>query len=1177
MKSANTLLLVLFSTVSMWAQFPVANFNINASSCLNENLLIDNNSSNADMYEWDFCLGDFSQLPLIQTNLSSNISVVNGLKIIEDSGVFYGFGLNNTKLYRFDFGTDISNMSPVVTDLGDLGVISNVEGIDIVKEGTQWVGITGFGIASNGGNFIRLVWTDLNLPPTAESIGNFGFTGRVREVQLLRQGSNYIMAAPYWNDNELIRIDFGNSMLNTPSMTDVYSSPTLENVSRPIGMSIVKKQGNWQVIVGSILTKTISLFDLGSDLLSPTTHVKSETFASFNNLTKVKVIRDGTNYYGFVSTSNGVLRLIDLKTLDVTDTFEEVVIADMPIVSGIDIIKKGSSHYVFGVQTKLQRLFFESICHSSTSYSSLEVPNLSFLQSANYDIDLIVRDNQGNFDFITKTIAVSGDQTPSIASSSQNVCLSNPINFTSSSDQTITTYTWNFGDTNTSSDPNPSHTYSTTGEYEVMVDVTSSNGCHNFTKQMITVYDEPVPNFTLPSGATCTNEDYTFVNNTIDNFDGNLTYEWQVDDQIVGTQRELTHQFVSEGAKEIKLIASISGCDIEQVQNIANVSLGAVPLYSYDVNNTCLSDPISFINQSTGTGITDYMWNFGDSNTSTEVNPSHTYSTVGTHQVSLEVINAAGCVTTYQEEVIVQSLPNTDFLAELACTNDETQFSDLSMVDNANITTWDWNFGDISSGSANVSSEENPTHIFSNTGDFDVTLSATSNFGCESTTVETVTVLEGPEVDFEVDFKCVGDAFLFSDTSVPNSGGRIISRAWNINGGVYTVQNPSHTFSSAGTFAATLTIRSNNLCTISSTQMITVNELPTVDFSLNSNCANTEVSLEDQSILMNDDIVNWQWTVNGQDAGNTLDISYVFDQAGTQQIELRIITERGCIISKSENIEFFDLPTADFEPSPQYSSSPAMINFNNISKNAISYEWNFGDGNTNSIETSPNHTYTDLGSYDVSLTAHSAEGCTDDIIKQIHVVNPQIDLSIDEITTFNNGENLLLTISNKGTVPVNELTATVSLNNKISIKETFDLNILPNQTSISRSLSFAIPENGRIEFLCISLSTSEGVDINSNDNTHCINIDSDFEILDPFPSPVSRQEVVTLPLIGEKNDKVTIALMNASGKQFFLKNTTLSQTGLNNFDFSLFSLKPGIYFIRVQFVEISKSFRIFVN
>ncbi len=188
-----------------------------------------------------------------------------------------------------------------------------------------------------------------------------------------------------------------------------------------------------------------------------------------------------------------------------------------------------------------------------------------------------------------------------------------------------------------------------------------------------------------------------------------------------------------------------------------------------------------------------------------------------------------------------------------------------------------------------------------------------------------------------------------------------------------------------------------------------------------------------------------------------------------------------------------------------------------------------------------------------------------------------MDLAIDAITTFNNGENLLFTMSNKGTIPVTNITATVSLNNEVTVKETFDLTILPNQTSIPRSLSFAIPDNGNIEFLCISLSTSEGEDINTRDNTQCINIDSDFEILRPYPSPVSREELVTLPIIGMKNDKVTIALMSASGKQFFSEKVTLSQTGLNNIDLSLFSLKPGIYFIQVQSVKTSKSFRIFVN
>lgn len=1169
----SVLLLILFSCRAS-GQIIEANFDVQTNACLDEQVRLTNTSQNATQYKWNFCIGDFSRPPTITKDVSSGTLSGFGMKIVKHDELYYGFSIEKNRLYRLEFGNNLNNQS-VATDLGNLNVLTNAEAIDIVKQGDKWIGFTGFGASGNGGEVIRIVWDDLAEVPTGESLGNFGVGNRIRGLTVVQEGDKNILLMTFYN-GKLSRVDFQDSFLNAPQPEDIYTSNVLENVQFPVALSVFKNGVEWNFVVGSLITKNLSLFTLGSDLLSEPQHVKTQQFDTYAFIAKLKVIREGLNFYTLVSTFNKELHLIDLKQLQASDIFEEIIIADMPIVYGIDIVKEDSKHYVFGVRSKLQRLIFENQCPVIQDFSKEQSPQITYSQPGTYEIDLAVSDANSD-DYLTKIITISNSDAPHITYSSQNICLSTPINFTSSTDQPISVYSWDFGDTNTSPDPNPSHTYSTAGEYEVTLDVESTNGCHNFIKQTIIIYDEPIPDFTLPSGSICTNEDYTFVNSTLDNFDGNLTYEWQVDEKIVSVDRELVYQFATDDAKEIKLITSISGCSIEQVQNIANVNLGAAPSYSYDANNACLDDPITFTNQSTGTEITSYVWDFGDTSGSVDTNPTYSYGAAGTYMVTLQVTNSAGCITSYEDEVTVHSLPITDFSSDLACTEGTTQLSDLSTVDNSNISSWDWNFGDTASGAENVSSDEDPLHTFSDLGDFVVTLSTTTNFGCESSIQKTIQVLESPVVDFDFSVECVGKAFRFSDASVPNMGGSIISRTWDIDGSVYTVQNPSHTFSSAGTFDAILTIQSNNLCSISTAKTITVNQLPTVDFSLSSNCANTEVSIEDESILINDNIVNWQWTVNGKDAGNSSKIMYTFEEAMTQQIELRIITERGCIVSTSKDIEFFGLPVADFQPSLEYSASPAVIDFENNSKNAVSYLWNFGDGSIDSSEKSPSHTFTDLDTYDVSLTVYSSEGCTSEQIKKVDVVIPEIDLAIGEITTFNNGENVLFTMSNYGTLPVTSVTATVTINNEISIKEIFDLTILPDQTVVPKTLSFAIPDGGQIDFMCIELSTGIGSDINPQNNTQCINIEGNFQILDPYPNPASREGLVTISWIGEKNDGVIIRLINTNGKQLISKELTLTQGGLNNVDFSLFSLKPGIYFIEVQSATTIKSIRIFVN
>jgi PKD repeat protein len=758
--------------------------------------------------------------------------------------------------------------------------------------------------------------------------------------------------------------------------------------------------------------------------------------------------------------------------------------------------------------------------------------------------------------------------------------VSSPIDFGSiniSGD--IVSYLWDFGDTNTSTDPSPSYTFAASGDYQIYLTVQSGDGCSNSISKTLTIYNEPAPGFILPVGTICTNEEYTFTNNTIDNFDDNLTYEWQVGGETIGTERELLYKFTSGGAKEVKLITSIPGCSIEQVQSIPDVSEGAIPSFSFDTENTCLGDPISFIDQSVGTDITSYAWDFGDMTTATGMSPMHAYETVGEYMVSLQVTNVSGCITNYQEPITIHSLPVADFTAELACTEQTTLLTDDSNVDNANIELWDWDFGDVSSGGENISSKEAPVHTFPEAGEYNVSLSVTSNFGCEMSVEKLVEVLESPIADFNADIQCLGNLTTFFDESTPNIEGIIESRVWNINGVVYTDVNPSHLFDSPGTYDVSLTIKSDNRCAVSTTRQIVIYELPTADFELSSNCVDTEVSLVDMTSLDDDgdNFFNRQWTINGVSVGNGPTINYTFDESGSYNIALRVITGKGCIVDKSMDIDIYDLPEASFEVSEEYSAVPALIQFENNSLNAMNSKWTFGDGSSVNNETSPSHSYTDLGTYEIMLEVESPEGCFDEQAKQIYVVDPKVDLSIDEITTFNDQKQILFMMSNKGTLPITNVTAKVTFNSELSLEENFTTNILPGQESVARTLNFSIPDNAKIEYMCIELFPSQGGDLNLDDNTQCINIAGNFQTLNPYPSPISRDQTLTIPFIGDKGNAITIGVMNASGKQFLSQEIELAQDGLNNVGVSLFSLKAGIYFIQVLSSESTKSFRIFVN
>jgi len=146
------------------------------------------------------------------------------------------------------------------------------------------------------------------------------------------------------------------------------------------------------------------------------------------------------------------------------------------------------------------------------------------------------------------------------------------------------------------------------------------------------------------------------------------------------------------------------------------VTFGYTPLESVDTNTL--------------------YWNFGDLaspyNTSTEIVPSHLYNIAGNYPVYLSARTIDGCPVSAIDTVYVYLRPTADFYFTppfAYADNGRIDFIDLSY----NATSWLWNFNDPSSYNDNYSTIENPTHIYTDTGTFEVQLIAYNSFNCSDT------------------------------------------------------------------------------------------------------------------------------------------------------------------------------------------------------------------------------------------------------------------------------------------------------------------------------------------------------------------------------------------------------------------------------------------------------------
>src|SRR5882672_6171282 len=177
------------------AQNPVADFTVPPTACISGRVQPANISLNADTYEWDFCLSDFQTL-----KSNSDAATVTGLsngygyRMVEDNGQWFGFAVSQTgsKILRLDFGNSPFN-SPAITDLGDPGnLLVFPHEIDLIKDNGLWYGFVTSNEVDQG--LVRLDFgSSLTNTPTPTNVGNFGVAGRIWDLRLVRQSGNLIM------------------------------------------------------------------------------------------------------------------------------------------------------------------------------------------------------------------------------------------------------------------------------------------------------------------------------------------------------------------------------------------------------------------------------------------------------------------------------------------------------------------------------------------------------------------------------------------------------------------------------------------------------------------------------------------------------------------------------------------------------------------------------------------------------------------------------------------------------------------------------------------------------------------------------------------------------------------------------------------------------------------------
>ena len=314
--------------------------------------------------------------------------------------------------------------------------------------------------------------------------------------------------------------------------------------------------------------------------------------------------------------------------------------------------------------------------------------------------------------------------------SSPTTCVATDIGFFDNSAGAIA-WLWDFGDGNTSTAQNPTHNYGDTGTYNVTL-MSNDGVCFGSQTQTVVV-QPPVAAFALNPQIGCAIPHTVFFTDQSTLPD---TWFWDFGDLNTSTLQNPVHNYTSAGNFTVVLTVTdtITGCS-HTTENIVSVTLPNAD-FTYVGATTggpfgCGPLTVDFLDASNVSGsatVVGWQWNFGDGNTSTAQNPTHTYNTPGTYTVSLTITLSNGCTDSHTIlNYVTVSGPNVSFTPSVTsgCAPLTVTFTDNTLHSNPPVN-YLWNFGD---GNTSPTFGD-VTNTFIQLDTFDVTLTVTDLIGC---------------------------------------------------------------------------------------------------------------------------------------------------------------------------------------------------------------------------------------------------------------------------------------------------------------------------------------------------------------------------------------------------------------------------------------------------------------
>ncbi|MFN3403463.1 MAG: PKD domain-containing protein [Cytophagaceae bacterium] len=599
-------------------------------------------------------------------------------------------------------------------------------------------------------------------------------------------------------------------------------------------------------------------------------------------------------------------------------------------------------------------------------------------------------DYNGCFTKVTKNnlVTVKG----AIARINYNAFCNDPLvyNFTNQS-LDATSISWNFGDGQTSTDNNVSHTYAASGNYTVTL-TAQGNDCPASVDTKI-VRPRKVEAKIKRDSLVCINSTYEFdASTSVDVHSTSCVYgyTWQfptIDRRPYTTyQAKTPFAFNTPGIHTVRLITTdINGCKDTATADfkVFDMVLSA----SVDDDQICIPATVQFTDISAGdTTLVSWNWNFGDGNTSNIRNPSHNYTNPAngpTYYAGVTVTDALGCTESFSVPVGYYAPYSSIVISDpYLCLGDEVFIQASDYTEKGSYLTFSWDFDNGSNGT-NQSYEI----LYTEARDYTVKL----NFrevatGCEGSTSAVISVQDYPKavITTNVDDQnvlCAPVNVFFRDATT--STFPIVIRNLELGNGETTSATEYSLFYEKGFYDMQYIVSTSNGCADTVKRQFKVYR-PEGRFETNKTtiCKGESITftLKDTA-----DVGSYTWAFgDGNIVYDKAPVTHQYNfhpPSGQTVAKLVLYGENGiCPVEQSQPVNIHQV-IADFIRNNGADTAKCIndgpYKFTNTSVNISDFTWDFGDGNT-SKQSTLEHSYANPGTYNVTLYAVNNQiGCND--------------------------------------------------------------------------------------------------------------------------------------------------------------------------------------------------------